>query len=119
MKRLLALIAVAAVAVALYATTAPGGQQAVTPAQFNALKKQVAKLQTTVKDLTTAANVTFACAFDKGAIAMTSSPTLHVTSTGEAASFWALTTNNADCVRFINETPTSTSFKRLQGSFGP
>lgn len=41
MKRLLALVAVAGIATALYATTAGGSGQAVTPAQFNALKKQV------------------------------------------------------------------------------
>ena len=42
MKRLLVLAVTALVAVGLYATTAGGTQQAVTPAQFNALKKQVA-----------------------------------------------------------------------------
>ena len=38
MKRFLALAVVAIAAVALYATSAPAGQQAVTPGQFNALK---------------------------------------------------------------------------------
>jgi hypothetical protein len=51
MKRLLALVAAAGVAVALYAATATGSQQAVTPAQLNALKKQVAVLKKDVKDL--------------------------------------------------------------------
>jgi hypothetical protein len=45
MKRLLALIAVAGLAVALYAATATGGQQAVTPGQLNALKARVAKVE--------------------------------------------------------------------------
>jgi hypothetical protein len=51
MKRLLALVATAGLAVALYAATATGGQQAVTPAQFNALKKQVAAMKKDVNDL--------------------------------------------------------------------
>ena len=51
MKRLLALIAVAGLAVALYAATATGGQQAVTPAQFKALKAQVTKIQKDVNTL--------------------------------------------------------------------
>jgi hypothetical protein len=51
MKRLLALVATAGAAVGLYAATATGGQQAVTPAQFNVLKKQVATLQKDVKAL--------------------------------------------------------------------
>src|SRR5207249_8722802 len=51
MKRILVVIAVAGLAVALYASTAGGGQQAVTPGQFAALKKQVAALQKDVKTL--------------------------------------------------------------------
>jgi hypothetical protein len=51
MKRLLALVATAGLAVALYAATATGGPQAVTPAQFNALKKQVAAMKKDVTDL--------------------------------------------------------------------
>jgi hypothetical protein len=51
MKRLLALVATAGAAVGLYAATATGGQQAVTPAQFNLLKRQVAALQKDVKAL--------------------------------------------------------------------
>ena len=49
MKRLLALVATAGLAVGLYAATATGSQQAVTPAQLNAVKKQVAALK---KDVT-------------------------------------------------------------------
>jgi hypothetical protein len=51
MKRFFALIAAAGLAVVLYAATATGGQQAVTPAQFNALKKQVTKMQKDVNAL--------------------------------------------------------------------
>jgi hypothetical protein len=51
MKRLLALVALAGLAVALYAATATGGQQAVTPKQFAALKKQVTTMQKDVNVL--------------------------------------------------------------------
>lgn len=51
MQRLLALVVTAAIAVALYAATAGGTQQAVTPGQFNALKKEVTKLQKDVNGL--------------------------------------------------------------------
>jgi hypothetical protein len=51
MKKFLALAVTALAAVALYATAAPAGRQAVTPAQFNALKAQVAKLQKDVNTL--------------------------------------------------------------------
>ena len=51
MKRLLVLVATAGLAVGLYAATAGGGQQAVTPAQFAALKKSVVSLQKQVKTL--------------------------------------------------------------------
>ena len=51
MKRFLALAVTAAVAVGLYAATAGGTQQAVTPAQFIALKKQVTKMQKDVNTL--------------------------------------------------------------------
>jgi hypothetical protein len=51
MKRFLALIAAAGLAVGLYAAAAPGGQQSVTPAQFAALKKQVTKLQKDMKNV--------------------------------------------------------------------
>jgi hypothetical protein len=51
MKRFLVLVLTAGVAVGLYAATAGGTQQAVTPQQFSALKKQVAALQKDVKAL--------------------------------------------------------------------
>jgi|1185.fasta_scaffold127902_2 opacity protein-like surface antigen len=58
MKRFLALLVTAAVAVGLYAATAGGTQQAVTPAQFNALKKQVTKMQ---KDVTALKSFVSSC----------------------------------------------------------
>ena len=53
MKRFLMLVAVAAVAGAMYVAAAPGSQQAAPPtaAQFAALKKQVASLNKTLKAL--------------------------------------------------------------------
>lgn len=56
MKRFLALVVTALLAVGLYAATAGGTQQAVTPAQFAALKKQVTKLQKDVGSLKLFAN---------------------------------------------------------------
>jgi len=60
MKRLLVLVATAGLAVGLYAATAGGGQQAVTPGQFAALKKSVVKLQ---KDVKTLNSVVGSCLF--------------------------------------------------------
>jgi hypothetical protein len=53
MKRFLMLVAVAAVAGAMYVAAAPGGQQAQAPTarQFTALKKKVARLSKTLKTL--------------------------------------------------------------------
>jgi hypothetical protein len=52
MKRfVLVSLAAAVLGAALYATTAPAGQQAVTPAQFNALKKRVAADEKKIKDI--------------------------------------------------------------------
>jgi hypothetical protein len=51
MKRFLALIATAGVAVGIYAATAPGGQQGVTPAQIRTLQAQVKKLQKDMKNV--------------------------------------------------------------------
>jgi hypothetical protein len=58
MKRFLAVAAVALIAVAVYATVAPAGPQAVTPRQFSALSKKVTKLQ---KDFNSLKNVVGAC----------------------------------------------------------
>jgi hypothetical protein len=52
MKRLLVVcLAAALVGAALYAATAPASEQAVTPAQFNLLKKRVAASEKKIKDL--------------------------------------------------------------------
>jgi hypothetical protein len=102
MSRVLAVALVAFAAVALYAATAPAGQQAVTPKQFNALKKRVAKLEKDNKDIIDFAGFVVACVFDKGAIATTKTPQYHVTQTGESTDFYVLTTSNTDCVSAIN-----------------
>ncbi|MDQ2966898.1 MAG: hypothetical protein M3R37_01075 [Actinomycetota bacterium] len=53
MKRVLVVAAAGLAAVALYTTTAPAGQEAVTPGQFAALSKKVTKLQKDVNGLGT------------------------------------------------------------------
>jgi hypothetical protein len=58
MKRLLALVVTALVAVALYAATAQSGQEAVTPAQFRALSAKVTKVR---KDLDATIGVLVTC----------------------------------------------------------
>jgi hypothetical protein len=102
MKRALVVVLAAAAAVALYAAAAPAGQQVVTPKQFTALKNRVVKLEKDDKDLIDFANVVAACVFDKGAVPTTKTPQYHVTGTGETADFYTLTTNNEQCVQFIN-----------------
>ena len=102
MKRVLAVALIALAAVALYAATAPAGQQAVTPKQFAALQKRVKTVETTNKQIIQALGLIIACGFDKGAIPTTKTPQYHVTATGETTDFYVLTTNDADCVSFIN-----------------
>ena len=69
MRRVLVVALVALVAIALYATTAPAGQQAVTPKQLAALSKRVKALETDNKNLKDFAAAVVTCVFDKGAIA--------------------------------------------------
>ena len=102
MRRVLLTAVIAIAAVALYATTATGGQQAVTPKQFAALTKRVAKLEKDDKDVKNAIGVIVLCAFDKGAIPTTMTPQYHTTGTGETTDFYVLTTKNPECVNFIN-----------------
>ncbi|MFL5917809.1 MAG: hypothetical protein ACJ74L_05555 [Gaiellaceae bacterium] len=102
MKRVIAIALIALAAVALYAATAPAGQQAVTPKQFTALQKRVTKLEKTNKDIIDAITVIVGCAFNKGAIPTTKTPQYHVTSTGETTDFYVLTTSDSDCVNLIN-----------------
>jgi hypothetical protein len=102
MRRVLVVAVVALAAVALYVATAPAGQQAVTPKQFSALTKRVKALENQTKDLEDFAFAVVTCVFDKGAIATTKAPQYHVTTTGEATDFYVLTTNNQECVSFIN-----------------
>jgi len=102
MTRALIVAAIAIAAVSLYVTTAPAGQQAVTPKQFAALTKRVKTLGTDDKNLKLFAGAVFACVFNKGAIPVTKTPTFHVPATGEVVDFYALTTNDQDCVDLIN-----------------
>jgi hypothetical protein len=110
MRRLLALIVAAGLAVGLYAATATGGQQAVTPGQFNALKKQVTKLQKDVKDLQEIAGATAICVFSGRAVPVNTATTWHTTAAGETQEFWALATTRQDCANLINS---PSSLKRL------
>ena|SRR5438132_3601874 len=101
MTRVLAVAVAALAAVALYATTAPAGQQAVTPQQFAALAKRVTKLEKNDKILLAFSGLVATC-LDKGAIATTKAPQYHVPAAGEAVDFYVFTTSNQDCVNIIN-----------------
>jgi hypothetical protein len=114
MTRVLAVAVVALAAVALYAATAPAGEQAVTPKQFAALQKRVTALEKTNKQIIQAIGVIVGCAFDQGAIPTTKTPQYHVTATGESTDFYVLTTNDQDCVNFINSPLARQLLKRLQ-----
>jgi hypothetical protein len=103
---------VAGLAVALYASTAGGGQQAVTPGQFAALKKQVTTLQKQVKVLNQAMAIVFTCDLDS-AVPLTNAPALHVTAPGEGTDTYMLATNK-DCADAINS-PSSALHKLLRG----
>ncbi len=102
MKRVLVVAAVALAVVVLYATTAPAGQQAVTPKQFAALQKRVTKLEKDNKDIKDVLSFIVFCALNKGAVPVTKAPAFHATGTGEATDFYALTTNDPQCVNAIN-----------------
>jgi hypothetical protein len=114
MRRALVVAVVAIAAVALYVTTAPAGEQAVTPKQFAALQKRVTKLEKTNKDIVDVLGVIATCVFDKGAIGTTKAPQYHIPAVGEVADFYVLTTNNQDCVNLINN-PTARSVLRKIG----
>ena len=100
MKRILVVIAVAGLAVALYASTAGGGQQAVTPGQFAALKKQVASLQKQVKTLTQVTVALAVCDFNS-AVPLTNAPSLHISNPGEGTDTYAVTTTK-ECADAMN-----------------
>ena len=102
MKRVLVVAVIAVAAVSLYAATAPAGEQAVTPKQFSALQKRVAKLESLDKDMIEAVVFMLGCAFNKGAVAVTQAPQFHLTAPGEATDFYALTTNDPQCASAIN-----------------
>jgi hypothetical protein len=108
MKKLLVVFAVAGLAVALYASTAGGAQQAaVTPGQFAALKKQVVTLQKQVVTLqkqsklfTQAIAVLGTCDFNS-AVPLTNAPALHVTNPGEGTDTYMITTTK-ECADAMN-----------------
>jgi outer membrane lipoprotein-sorting protein len=114
MRRVLAVALVTLAAVALYATTAPAGDQAVTPKQFAALQKRVKALEADEKQIVEAIQLIGHCAFDQGAIPTTKLPQYHVTATGESTDFYVLTTNDADCVDFINSPVLKQLLKRTR-----
>jgi hypothetical protein len=126
MKKFLAFAAVAIAAVALYATAAPAGQQAVTPAQFNALKKQVAKVRS---DLNTVTTVLAGCVMGQAIpisqyndyVGVDSNgnlfPTtgLDLTESGQTPNGYALLVNSdSACVNLVN----TTSFKSFSAAHG-
>ena len=113
MRRVLAVALVALAAVALYATTAPAGEQAVTPKQFSALQKRVKALEADEKQIVEAIQLIAHCSLDRGAIPTTKTPQYHVTATGESTDFYVLTTNDADCVDFINSPALQELLKRV------
>src|SRR5947209_2252291 len=98
MKRVFVIAMVALAAVALYAATAPAGQQSVTPQQFSALSKRVKALEKDDKNFKDFAAAVLACVLDQGAIATTKAPQYHITTVGETADFYVLTTNKQECV---------------------
>ena len=102
MKRLLVVAMIVIAAVSLYAATAPAGEQAVTPKQFTALQKRVAKLEKDDKNLLDAVIFVLSCGFNKGAVAVTKAPQLHLSVPGEVTDFYALTTSDPGCVSVIN-----------------
>ena len=110
MKRLLVTFLVAGLAVALYASTAGGGQQAVTPKQFAALKKTVVTLQKQVKLHEQAIIVLGTCDFNS-AVPLTNAPTLHVTGPGEGTDAYMVTTTK-ECADAMNS-PASARRKLL------
>jgi len=114
MRRVLVVAVVALAAVVLYVATAPAGQQAVTPKQFTALSKRVKKVETDNKNLKDFAAAVITCVFDKGAVATTKAPQYHQPGAGEATDFYVLTTNNQECVNFINS-PLARSLRTAGG----
>ena len=114
MKRLLIILIAALAAVSVYAMTATGGQQAVTPKQFNALKATVSKQGKTIKALEAcllvrAVGLTqFGTGADEGYVYKpTGSNDLVLTSAidfpaqGQQPQFWVITTT-PQCASAIN-----------------
>ncbi|TML98085.1 MAG: hypothetical protein E6G03_00980 [Actinobacteria bacterium] len=113
MTRALIIVAIAIGAVSLYVTTAPAGQQAVTPKQFAALTKRVTKLEKDNKLLLGFAGIVATC-LDQAALPTTKAPAYHVPATGEATDFYVLGTTNLDCVNVLN----APALKNLRARLG-
>ena len=128
MKRLIAAAAIGLVAVALYAVTASGTPQAVTPRQFAALSKKVTTLSKTVNTLKKELAAAETCAFNEAVpVARFGNPTgnegyvyqnpdnsleLQIAldvSTPAAAQGWFLSTSTA-CANIINGSKKTSSF---------
>jgi hypothetical protein len=128
MKRLIAAAAIGLVAVALYAVTASGTPQAVTPRQFAALSKKVTTLTKTVNSLKKDLATVETCAFDaaipvarfgnpdgnEGYVYQNPDNSLELqialdVSTAQAAQGWFLSTS-ATCANAINGGKKTASF---------
>jgi hypothetical protein len=102
MGRVLAVALVALAAIALYATTAPAGERAVTPKQFSALQKRVKTLENDEKEIVTVLQFMIHCGFDQSAVATTKAPQYHATAVGETTDFYVLATSDPNCATIIN-----------------
>ena len=102
MARVLAVALIALAAVALYATTAPAGERAVTPKQFTALQKRVKALESDEKEIVTVLTFMIHCGFDQSAVATTKAPQYHATGEGETTDFYVLATSDQNCATIIN-----------------
>jgi hypothetical protein len=131
MTRLLVLLATAGLAVSVYAATAGGGQQAVTPAQFRALKAQVAKIR---NDLNTTTAVLSGCVMGTalpvsqytgyvytpdGGTNFGTTTALDLTEQGGTPNGYALLVNSdPNCVSLVNSTLTRFSAAKTHFAAG-
>ena len=120
MKRVLAVAAAGLAAVAIYATVAPAGQQAVTPRQFaalsskvntlskklNALTREVAAFEGCVRALGVAEygdpNGNFGYLYDTSTGSSIYTTALDVVPSGQTPPAWALITPDSQCASAFN-----------------
>lgn len=114
MARVLAVALVALAAVALYAATAPAGEQAVTPKQFTALQKRVKTLESDEKEIVTVLQFMIHCGFDQSAVATTKAPQYHATAAGETTDFYVLATSDQACANIINSPAVRQLLRRVR-----